>query len=510
MDTSKQIIDTSKSTINVKNLWIEWVYESGYQIHSTISSTDSTTESDESNSLFKKINIMDLEKRKEIYGVCGECYEPGTGEDWCQPCNAKRFKENFKNWTSGNKNIDELIQHSQLNALFSLKCLEWIPFEKFENVTYLTRGGFSKIYTAKWPEGNIEYWDIENQEWNRLPNVKVALKSLDNSSNISNEFLNEIKYYNSGHFYCTNTLVCYGITQNPNTKDYMMVLNYCGGGNLRNNLMNDLEYETKIESLCHIIDGLSSIHDAGKVHKDFHSGNILIDGEEEFPFISDLGMCQPVNNEEQSGKKGVYGVMPYIAPEVLRGYQYTKAADIYSFGIMMNELMSEEIPYNDIPHDNNLAIKICKGFRPKISEDTPKLIADLIIKCWDAKPENRPTAKELFKVLKKWLKDEIDDEDSEIHSQIKECEKIKENKFKNETNENKSKNLQLHPQAIYTSRLLNFENLPEPVNSADYLSSFQETISTTLINPISESITEGLNCELNKLDLNQDEDDLIF
>jgi hypothetical protein len=42
-----------------------------------------------------------------------------------------------------------------------------------------------------------------------------------------------------------------------------------------------------------------------------------------------------------------------------------------------------------------LAVKICKGFRPKISEDTPKLIADLIIKCWDAKAENRPTAKEI-------------------------------------------------------------------------------------------------------------------
>jgi hypothetical protein len=35
----------------------------------------------------------------------------------CQPCNAKRFKENFKNWTSGNKDIDELIQYSQLNAV---------------------------------------------------------------------------------------------------------------------------------------------------------------------------------------------------------------------------------------------------------------------------------------------------------------------------------------------------------------------------------------------------------
>jgi serine/threonine protein kinase len=51
-----------------------------------------------------------------------------------------------------------------------------------------------------------------------------------------------------------------------------------------------------------------------------------------------LLVSQPVNNEGQSIKnKGVYGVLPYMSPEVLHGYQYTKAADIYSFGIMMNE-----------------------------------------------------------------------------------------------------------------------------------------------------------------------------
>ena len=65
--------------------------------------------------------------------------------------------------------------------------------------------------------------------------------------------------------------------------------------------------------------------------------------------ISDLGMCQPADNKEK--KEGIYGVLPYVAPEVLRGFQYTQAADIYSFGIIINEFMSEEMPYDDIPHD---------------------------------------------------------------------------------------------------------------------------------------------------------------
>jgi serine/threonine protein kinase len=254
----------------------------------------------------------------------------------------------------------------------------------------------------------------------------------------------------------------------------MMVLYYCKDGNLRNYLNiseSYINYGSKIDKLLDIARGLSDIHNAEKVHKDFHSGNILID--DYFTYISDLGMCQPANkNKEQLVKEeGIYGVLPYMAPEVLRGYQYKKAADIYSFGIIMNEFISEETPYNDIPHDHVLAIKICKGLRPKISKDTPKLLADLIMKCWDAKPENRPSAKELYQILDK-LDDEKRDKNSEIYSQIEECDKISESKFKNRSSEDKSKNLQTHPQAIYTSRLLNFKNLPEPVNSSD-LSSFQ-------------------------------------
>ena len=131
----------------------------------------------------------DLEKRKQAYGICGECNEPGTGWYWCQSCNAKRSK---KNWTSGNKDIDEFIQQAQLNAVHYYKYLEWIPFEKFQNITYITKGGFGKIYSAEWPEGYIRYWDIENQEWYRRDIGEVALKSLDNSSDISSDFLNEV------------------------------------------------------------------------------------------------------------------------------------------------------------------------------------------------------------------------------------------------------------------------------------------------------------------------------
>jgi serine/threonine protein kinase len=249
----------------------------------------------------------------------------------------------------------------------------------------------------------------------------------------------------------------------------MMVLEYCEGGNLRNHYLNNKSgYSFKIGRLWRIASGLLDIHNAGKLHKDFHSGNILFDFDN-FPYISDLGMCQPANNEKQSDKEGgIYGVLPYMAPEVLRGHQYTKASDIYSFGIIMNEYISEETPYNNIPHDHALAIKICNGFRPNIFEYTSKLLADLITKCWDAKAENRPTAIELYQALYEWDNYKYNDIDfsNYIYSQIDEYN----NKIQlNRSSKKRSNNIQTHPQAIYTSRLLNFKNLPEPVNSGDLI-----------------------------------------
>ncbi|CAB4414707.1 unnamed protein product [Rhizophagus irregularis] len=490
-----------------KWLWKK-VYGNEYQLHVTISTINSTTESEDADE--RIVYMEDLEKRKQVYGICGECNEPGTGWRWCQPCNAKRFKDNFKNWTSGNKDIDEFIQQSQLNAAYFKKCLEWIPFEKFQDITYIAEGGFGKIYSAKWPEGHIDYWDIENQKWHRVCLDKYALKSLNNSSNISSDFLNEIKSHLQIHLY--DVVPCYGITQNPNTKEYMMVLLYCDKGNLRNYLNKSkyIGYESKIFELQQIARGLLDIHIVEKVHKDFHSGNILYYSSN--PFISDLGMCQPANKKSVK-EEGIYGVLPYMAPEVLRGHQYTKAADIYSFGIIMNELLSEEIPYGDISHDEFLAVKICKGQRPKISEDVPKLLADLIIKCWDAEIENRPTTKKLYQILTKWDDEIKNSKDSEIYSQIKECNEIGKKKFESRSSKDQSKNIQTHPQAIYTSRLLNFKNLPKPVNSSD-LSSFQfnsdakYTIQSTLANPISECFDVQLSeSELNEI--SQDDENNI-
>jgi len=116
--------------------------------------------------------------------ICEKCY--------CV-CNAMHFQQNFENWTSGNNVIDKFIQDVQLLAHDSYKALEWISYDRFYNIEYIAKGGFGKVYRANWIDGYIQDWDSKNQNWKREDqNEFVALKSLNNSINVTLEFINEV------------------------------------------------------------------------------------------------------------------------------------------------------------------------------------------------------------------------------------------------------------------------------------------------------------------------------
>jgi hypothetical protein len=124
---------------------------------------------------------------------CKECDQKNTGYKWCNSCNAKHFQQNFKNWTSGNDDIDKFIKDIQLSANGYHKLLEWIPYDKLYDIKYIAKGGFGMVYKARWIDGYIHSWSNKNQNWKRLgSNMFVALKSLNNSKNVTLEFINEV------------------------------------------------------------------------------------------------------------------------------------------------------------------------------------------------------------------------------------------------------------------------------------------------------------------------------
>ncbi|PKY22220.1 kinase-like protein [Rhizophagus irregularis] len=355
------------------------------------------------------------------------------------------------NWISGNEKIDDLIQ----NMLWTDDpdiVFEWIPYSQFNEIKKIGKGGFATIYSAIWKDGPTLCSKSQDSKYKRDSNKKVALKCLDNSQNYINELLNEIKAYSTkASHYNSRILKVYGVSQDPNTKSYIIVLHYAEGGSFNNwiNINENYKYfdwENKIRTLYYIANGLKEIHKRQMVHRDFHTGNILFNAPfiEEYDnktFISDMGLCGKVGNINQNN---IYGVMPYVAPEVLRGKPYTQEADIYSFGMVMYFVATDKQPFDDRAHDKLLVIDICDEIRPKINElETPTSYINLMKRCWSPNPKDRPTIIKLCELL--WS---VMTKSSEI-GKAENYRKLNLSTLKGDKQGN------THPQAIYTSRLLN-------------------------------------------------------
>ncbi len=217
------------------------------------------------------------------------------------------------------------------------------------------------------------------------------------------------------------------------------------------------KWVVKLKKLYYIISGLNTIHQQKFVHCDFHHGNILF--KQSILSISDLGLCKPVEYFQTFSKKNdIYGVLPFIAPEILRGKPYTSASDIYSFAMIMWEFISGIPPFNDRKHDLQLGLNICRGERPEIMENTPQCYIDLMEKCWDEDPLKRPNALEICNIIKNWydiignIHKNFDDIDNDIMIEFWKAEERKidiSTKFKRN-------DVGSHPQAYHTSRLLGF------------------------------------------------------
>src|SRR2546421_136147 len=144
-------------------------------------------------------------------------------------------------------------------------------------------------------------------------------------ADLNNKFFYSLLYLNE---YC-------GITQNPDTKDFMIIMKYYKF-DLRNYITKskdfyNIKWDKKLKILKHIADGLCFFHSQNIIHQDLHSGNILCESENDV-IISDLGISKSAI--EYTDDNNYYGIISYMAPEILQRKKYTTASDIYSFSMI--------------------------------------------------------------------------------------------------------------------------------------------------------------------------------
>jgi serine/threonine protein kinase len=148
-----------------------------------------------------------------------------------------------------------------------------------------------------------------------------------------------------------------------------------------------------------IVIGMYFVHCGGIVHRDLKPANVLLDPTSHYPKIADFGLSRECDIGVTM--TGGTGTPLYMAPEVIKGHRYSNKADIFSFGVLLYEIVTGQKPLQQTGGNQfQLSAKITSGSREKIPDDVEPFTAALISRCWDDDPDQRPTFLDIFDELR--------------------------------------------------------------------------------------------------------------
>lgn len=181
--------------------------------------------------------------------------------------------------------------------------------------------------------------------------------------------------------------------------DLAIVTEYIPRGNLRDVLADPnvkLSWSDKSRILRTAALGINYLHSLEPVivHRDLKPSNMLID-EQNNVKIADFGFARIKHDNATMTR---CGTPCWTAPEVIRGDKYDERADVYSFGIVIWEVLTRKRPFAG-RNFMGVSLDVLEGKRPQIPNDCPDNIRKLMKKCWHADPAKRPTMEQVLAAL---------------------------------------------------------------------------------------------------------------
>lgn len=145
---------------------------------------------------FDILDSLDFDSDEELphFGNCPKCDNEYNAPAWCDACDQKELVDKFDKWSTGNDNINLLIQESQRLAPDYYNYLEFIPYNHFVDIERIAEGGFGVVYKATWLDGIRKAKKEDNGIWikTRSEPCTVALKEIEESKNIDQDYINEV------------------------------------------------------------------------------------------------------------------------------------------------------------------------------------------------------------------------------------------------------------------------------------------------------------------------------
>ncbi|XP_025990475.1 mitogen-activated protein kinase kinase kinase 13 isoform X5 [Solenopsis invicta] len=242
---------------------------------------------------------------------------------------------------------------------------DWeIPFEAISELQWLGSGAQGAVFSGKL------YKEI------------VAVKKVKEPKETDIRHLRKLNHPNIVHFK--------GVCTKPPC--YCIIMEFCPFGPLYDLLRagEPVPPARLVSWSKQIAAGMAYLHAHKIIHRDLKSPNVLI-GQGEVVKISDFGTSKQWN--EISTKMTFAGTVAWMAPEVIRNEPCSEKVDIWSYGVVLWELLSGEIPYKDVDSSAVMWGVGSNSLHLPIPTSCPEGYGLLVKQCWSAKPRNRPAFK---------------------------------------------------------------------------------------------------------------------